>query len=221
MKRPFVVAIIQARLGSSRFPRKVLLDIHGTPMLTRMIRRVKRAELVHRIVVASPDIEVLDVAGNEGVWGIKGSEEDVLGRYVKAALDCDADIIIRLTADCPLIDAGVIDGAIKALGTNDFASNCFLRTFPKGLDVEVMWRDTLIRLHRLAETKEEIEHVTWRVYREPWLFKSASYEDLGDCGHLNWSVDYPDDLVFIQEAYAWMGDTYKSYTELLEWSQCL
>ena len=219
MTRPYVVAIIQARLGSTRFPRKVLSDIHGKPLLAHLIHRVRHAQTVQDIVLATPDDEICAIAGNEGIWALKGSEEDVLGRYYKAARDCGADVVVRITADCPLIDAGVIDGVVRALGTNDFASNAFRRTFPKGLDVEVMWTDTLNRLHRLAETKEEIEHVTWKVYTDSWLFKSTSYEDIDNNSHLNWCVDYPEDLVFIRKAYEWMNGTYKSYAELLEWSQ--
>ena len=218
MTRPRVVAIIQARLGSQRFPRKVVADIHGQPMLARMIGRVCRSEMVHQVVVATPDDEIVRLAGDAGVWAMKGSEEDVLGRYYRAARDCNADVVVRLTGDCPLIDAEVIDGAVGALKTADFASNALVRTFPRGLDVEVMWADTLSRLHRLAETAEEIEHVTWRVYKRPWEFVAVSYEDIENNSRHNWCVDEPEELAFIRDAYAWMDGTYKSYAEILKWS---
>jgi len=215
--RPTVVAIVQARLGSTRFPRKVLSDVHGQPLLVRMIDRIRRAQTVHRIVVATPDDEICRVAGEAGVWAMKGSEEDVLGRYYRTACDCGADVVVRLTADCPLIDAGVIDGVVGSIKNADFASNVFHRTFPKGLDVEVMWFDTLSRLHRLAETPEEIEHVTWRVYQKRWEFQSVNYEDVEDNSGENWCVDHPEELALIRDAYAWMNGTYKSYAEILKW----
>src|SRR5690606_10353428 len=142
-----VVLIVQARMGSTRLPGKVLLPLAGAPMLERQLERLSRCELVDRIVVATTHREADDdivslVAGLGGVQVYRGPEYDVLARYLGAAREHGADVVVRVTSDCPLIDAEVIDTAIALCLANQgrvaYVSNAVKRTYPRGLDVEVM-----------------------------------------------------------------------------------
>ena len=140
------VAVIQARCGSTRFPRKVLAPLQGRPMLAHIIERVSRATLVDRVVVATTDgandDEVATLAAESGAGVTRGSEQDVLGRYVLAAREHGADVIVRITADCPLTDPAIVDTVIRARGEHDadYASNVEPPTFPEGFDCEVFTR---------------------------------------------------------------------------------
>lgn len=208
-----VVAIVQARLGSTRLPGKVLADIGGKPMLARVIERLGRCRRLEDVVVAIPDTyedEAIDAA----VWVqapclfALGPEHDVLSRYMIAARSFGADVIVRITADCPLIDPEVVDAAVAKLTADpsryDFVSNGIRRTFPKGLDVEVMFRDTLERLNRLATSAYDREHVCVYAYRtRPDLFRLGElWDEGGDNSDLNWSVDTADDLDHVRRLYA-------------------
>ena len=215
----YVAVVIQARLGSQRFPKKVLADVEGKPLLARVIERVKHVENCHAIIVASPDQECLDIAHGCGIWGVKGSEEDVLGRYIEAARFCNADVVVRITADCPLVDAALIDEVITALGQNDYAANCWKRTYPYGFEVEAFWTDVLIRINRLCSQEYHWEHVTTMIYDFPWMFQVASVEDKEDNSDLRMCVDYKRDLDLIRAAYRAMGDEYWGYEKLIEFAR--
>lgn len=203
-----VVAIVQARMTSTRLPGKVLMDLAGSPLLAQELRRLRRACAVDDIVVAtttnSTDDPIAEVARAEGVSVFRGSEDDVLGRYVCAAAHAKADLIVRITADCPLIDPKVVDRVVHALGrSNDYASNVLERTFPRGLDCEVLHRDTLERLGRLATSALSREHVTWLINEErPDLFVRQSVADDQDNSDLSWTVDEAVDLELVRRLYA-------------------
>jgi spore coat polysaccharide biosynthesis protein SpsF (cytidylyltransferase family) len=197
-----VVAIVQARMGSTRLPGKVLADLDGEPLLAHVLRRAGAAASVDEVVLATTreprDDALLSVAEAADVRIVRGSEDDVLGRYTVAADAALADIVVRITGDCPLLDPAVVDTVVESLekSSADYASNILQRTFPKGLDVEALHHDVLTRVARLASSVAAREHVTWFIREErPDLFvrRSVTTED-GDWSELNWSVDSSEDL---------------------------
>ena len=151
------VAIVQARTTSTRFPGKVLADLAGQPLLAWVLRRA-RASAVDDVVVATTvnveDDQVIAIAEREDARWFRGDEHDVLGRYVHAAREAGADVVVRLTADCPMLDAEVVDRVIGALCDDpesvDYASNVIVRTFPQGLDAEALFFDVLLRAQRMG-----------------------------------------------------------------------
>lgn len=206
-----VVAIIQARMGSTRLPGKVLAQISGVPVLEFMVRRVRGSKRCSEVWVATSDHvgddPVVDLCGRLGVPVFRGSENDVLERYRAAAENAGADVVVRLTADCPFADPGVIDEAIAHFESDkfDYVSNVIRRSFPDGLDVEVFSRVTLERAARECADAKFREHVT------PYM-RSGSYAS-GKTGqfrighvtapanfsHLRWTLDTPEDLGFFQK----------------------
>ncbi|MCX6983428.1 MAG: glycosyltransferase family protein [Lentisphaerae bacterium] len=220
------VIILQARMTSTRLPGKVLMDVNGQPMLAQQLRRLKRCMLVDDIVVATTtnatDDPVAGLAHREQVGCFRGSEQDVLARYVGAAREAKADVVVRVTGDCPLIDPQVTDHVIAELTDHahecDYASNVLRRTYPRGLDVEAFFWDTLLRLDRLARSDAAREHVTIVPRSEhPELFLGRSVEDNQNNADLRWTVDTAADLEFIRQIYAALNlSTCKaSYLEIL------
>jgi spore coat polysaccharide biosynthesis protein SpsF len=223
MKR---VIVIQARMTSSRLPGKVLHDLAGRPMLAQQLRRLKAMREADEFVVATTDLPtddpVVDLARREGVRVFRGNEHDVLARFVGAARDTAADIVARITADCPLIDAAEADRVVRELREHsseaDYASNVLRRTFPRGLDVEALFRDALERMQRLATSSKSREHVTWYLRTEaPELFKTRSVEDAQDNSDLRWTVDTAEDLAEIRRIYEGceLATTMRPYREIL------
>lgn len=225
MKR---VIIVQARTGSSRLPGKVLADLAGRPMLAQQLRRLKRCARADEIVVATTssdaDTPVVDIARAESVRWFRGDERDVLGRYGAAAREAKADVVARITADCPLIDAAITDRVIERVetGTVDYASNVLRRTYPRGLDAEAMTSDALYRTADLARSTESREHVTWFIYHErPDLFRLASIEDDRDNSDLRWTVDTAADLEHMRRIYTALGlaEHDRPYQEILDYDR--
>jgi spore coat polysaccharide biosynthesis protein SpsF len=205
------VIVVQARTGSTRLPGKVLMDVGGRPMIEQQLKRLQRCRRSDDIVVATTEKEddtpVVVIAKAVGTRWFRGSEHDVLSRYLGAAREARADVVVRITADCPLIDPGVTDDVIAELETHaavcDYASNVMPRTFPRGLDSEALFRDALERLARLASTEAEREHVTLAVReRCRQLFLTRSVVDAEDNSDCRWTVDSPDDLSLIRRLYA-------------------
>jgi spore coat polysaccharide biosynthesis protein SpsF len=196
-------AVIQARMASTRLPGKVLMDLSGRPMLAQQLRRVRECMRIEGIVVATTDRPVddpiVDLCIREGVHYFRGSETDVLSRFAGAAQMAKADVIVRMTADCPLIDPQVTDRLIDELVSGDtvcdYASNVIQRTYPRGLDVEAFTLETLMRVNRLAASPMAREHVTLFIYSDrPDLFRCCSIADDTDNSDLRWTVDTMDDL---------------------------
>ncbi|MBT6537431.1 MAG: glycosyltransferase family protein [Rhodospirillaceae bacterium] len=202
-----IVAIVQARMSSSRLPGKVLAPVVGQPMLLRQLERLGRARTVDEIVVATstePDDDVIaDVCDKSNIACFRGSLHDVLGRYVQAATASEADIVLRLTADCPLTDPVVVDGLIRHMrdGAYDYASNTLERTWPHGLDVEAMTFDALLTAGHEADDPHEREHVTPFLYGHPDRFKLGSYTGAVDQSALRLTVDYSEDLDVVTQIY--------------------
>src|SRR4051794_16891556 len=205
------VVIVQARMTSQRLPGKVLMDVAGRPMLEQELRRLARCERADELVLAGTtnpnDDALVELARRLGIRWFRGSEHDVLGRYAGAAREAGADLVVRVTSDCPLIDPVEVDAVIDALEARrtwcDYASNRLEPHLPRGLDTEALWRDALDRTDRLAVSAPAREHVTWFCYAErPDLFALHSVLRPFDAADLRWTVDTPEDLELIRRLYA-------------------
>jgi len=205
-----ILCIIQARMSSSRLPNKALADLNGVPVILRMINRVKLSKLIDEIVIATGKAKENDILEDTikehaNIKIFRGDDNDVLSRYVEISKIYNADLIIRLTGDCPLIDAEIIDQSIKLLcSTNaDYASNIIKRTFPDGLDVEVFTNDTLMEANDLSLDSFSREHVTTYMHglrkNKSYSnnFKIQSLENSSDFSHLRWTLDEQKDLDFL------------------------
>lgn len=207
-----VCAIIQARMGSTRLPGKVLMDLGGKTVLARVVCRVRRAELVDQIVVASTTAPADDAIVREcermNVLCFRGQEDDVLDRYYQAAVAFSADVIVRITSDCPLIEPELVDRTIRTFLSEraDYANNVSPRTFPRGLDVEVFTFEALTRACREAREAHQREHVTPYLYEHPELFHLASVTGEDDRSQYRWTLDTPEDLQLIREIYKQLRD---------------
>ena len=213
-----VVAIIQARLGSTRLPGKVLADpvfpsdAGGRSMLARVCDRLRRAVLVDKLVVATTvrpdDDRIVDECNRLAVACFRGDEHDVLDRYHRAANAHGAETVVRVTADCPLIDPGVVDCVVGAFLRDrpDYASNTLQRTWPRGLDTEVISAAVLARACREASEPYQRTHVTAYIYQHPESFRLLSVTGEEDQSHGRWTVDVPEDLEFVRAVYRRLGD---------------
>ncbi|MGQ0430942.1 MAG: cytidylyltransferase domain-containing protein [Microthrixaceae bacterium] len=209
-----VLIVIQARTGSTRFPRKVLMDIAGQPMLGFMLDRLAplAEDLDTDIVVATTDRaqdqDIVDLARAKSVATVRGSEHDVLGRFVRALDRSPAEVVVRLTADCPLMDPQLVRTMLDTHATSgaDYTSNTLARTYPDGLDVEVMAAEALRRADKAATSPDEREHVTPHLQRHPRRFQLAQHLDHALAGDERWTVDTPDDFHTIESAIATIED---------------
>lgn len=207
------VAIVQARMGSSRLPGKVLMDIEGQTMLARVIHRLRRASSLDEIVVATTlqkaDETIIEECNHLEVYTFRGAEEDVLDRYVQAANASEAQVVVRITSDCPFVDPQLVDQVIGMFldAHPDYASNTLVRTYPLGLDVEVMTQAALIRAWRQASEPYQRVHVTPYIYEHPELFQLLSVTATVDYSPYRWTVDTLEDLGFARAVYARLGNT--------------
>ena len=208
-----VVAIIQARMGSNRLPGKVLLDLAGEPMITRVVNRVTRAETVNQVMIATttePADDALAAICSEKGWTcFRGSQDDVLDRYYLAALAHKADVVVRITSDCPLIEPEIIDQVVRQLTSQpavDYACNLLPhRTFPRGLDVEAFWMKTLARLWSTDKNPGWREHVTQYLHQNPQEFTMCGLGQEPDMSAMRWTVDTLEDLALIRQIYEAFG----------------
>jgi len=202
------VAVLQARMTSSRLPGKVMAPVLGQPMLFRQIERVMRSRRVQHLVVATStdaaDDALAQACAERGIACYRGSLEDVLDRFFQAALQAKAEIVVRLTGDCPLADPAVIDHVIACFEAEavDYASNALTPTYPDGLDVEVMRFAALERCWRQARLPSEREHVTPYIYNHPEQFSLLRVRQEQDLSALRWTVDTQPDLDFVAAIYA-------------------
>ncbi|MGA8866813.1 MAG: glycosyltransferase family protein [Candidatus Sulfotelmatobacter sp.] len=205
-----VVAIIQARTGSTRLPGKVLADIKGQPMLWRVLERTRAAQVLDEVIVATSvepaDDTIAAFCREHECPCFRGSEMDVLDRYYHAARKYDADAIVRITSDCPLIDPGISSKTVHAFLEQqpDYASNSLDRTYPRGLDTEVIARSALERAWKAARAAYQRVHVTPYIYQNPGEFKILSVTGEADYSAYRWTVDTPEDLEFVRTVYAHM-----------------
>lgn len=178
-------------------------------MLEAQIARLRQCKSVDRLVVATSDgpgdDPIAALCDRIHVDVFRGPEQDVLARYVGAATKFEANVVVRCTGDCPLIDAGVVDRVVHALTSRptscDYASNVLKRTYPRGLDAEAFFMDTLLRIDRMAVEGPEREHVTLLPRQNQTAFLCHSVEDSQDRSHLRWTVDTAEDLAWVAEFY--------------------
>lgn len=228
------VAIIQARMGSTRLPEKVLKDIAGRPMLWHVINRVQFASLLDGTVVATTvedqDDQIVEYCEDNNFKYFRGSEEDVLDRYYRAASKTDANTVVRITSDCPLISPAIVDRTLRIFEESDSEYVNTKVEYPNGLDVEAMNFATLERAWEEATDSEDREHVTTYIRRSN-EFEKTTVDNLLDTSQysvtdentvMRWSVDYPSDLEFVRTVYeqlykngSWIFDQ-QAVFELLE-----
>ena len=222
-----VVAVVQARCGSVRLPRKVLAPLAGRPVVEHCLNAIRSTRLVDDVVLATTtqpaDDELASLVSRLGVRVFRGSEQDVLGRFVEALRGDDADVVIRHTADDPLLDPDVIDAVVAAFAPEvcDYASNVTERSWPRGLDTEVLGRDVLERAHAEGRRPEDREHVTLFVRTHPEIFRlrvvkappEHTWPDLRLC------IDTAEDHALLQAVFAALhqpGTTLR-VGEVIEW----
>lgn len=208
-----VVAIIQARMGSTRLPGKVLRDLAGETMLARVINRLRATNLINEVAVATTNLPVdnaiVDECRRYGAPVVVGDQEDVLDRYFQAAQLAKADVVVRITSDCPLIDPEITEKTIRAFLEKqpDYASNTIVRTYPRGLDTEVICLKALSRAWTEARKPYEREHVTPYLLEHPSEFVLLAVTGDVDYSGFRWTVDTPEDLEFVRAIYSRMGRT--------------
>lgn len=202
---PHVVIIIQARMESTRLPGKVMMRVLGRPLLSYLIERVRRVNNANEVVVATTEKEVDDVieqyCQEKGVAVFRGNEENLLDRYSQAARIFEADPVVRITADCPLIDPEVIEKVIQFYLDHDYdyVGNTLTLTFPRGMDTEVFSRKTLEMAAQQAKKDNEREHVTLYIYKNPKQFKLANVPYEIDKSQYRLTVDTNEDFKLIKE----------------------
>ena len=207
-----VLAVVQARMGSSRLPGKVLARLGGVPALSRVLRRTRSATRVDDVIVATTDSAEDDaverLAAAEGCGTYRGSRDDVLDRYWRTAARERPVYVVRITADCPLVMPRVVDRVVEVTiaGGFDYASNTLVRTYPKGLDVECFTLAALERAVRDATDAYDREHVTPYLKRYPALFRPGDVRARTDRSDLRWTLDYPEDLAFLDRVFSELGD---------------
>lgn len=198
-----VLAIVQARMNSVRFPRKVMQLIDGTPLIGLLLQRLSMAKTLDGLIVATSDnacnAPLIDYVKQQGFPVFAGDESDVLARYYEAALSMKADVLVRICGDCPLIDPGLVDELVGRFmeAKVDYLSNVAPPTFPDGLDTEVFYFSALKEAYEQASLQAHREHVTPYI-RESGLFKTENRAHSEDYSALRWTVDEPSDLLVIQ-----------------------
>ncbi|WP_117017289.1 cytidylyltransferase domain-containing protein [Aeribacillus pallidus] len=215
-----VAAIIQARMGSTRLPGKILKKVLDKTLLEYQIERVKRAKSIDEIIIATTtkesDDQIVQLCQQLSILYYRGSEEDVLSRYFEAATQYNADVIVRLTSDCPIIDPNVIDKVVTHYLENkdryDYVSNTLTRTYPRGLDTEVMSYEVLKRAHEEAKELMYREHVTAYIYHHPDQFRLCNVSNEKDESKHRCTVDTEEDFHLIKNILEMLYPTKPLFT---------
>lgn len=217
-----VLCIIQARMGSTRLPEKVMREIAGRLMIDWVVERARRVPNVDKVVVATSVLEgeapLVEHLDEEGIPVVRGPEEDVLARYVKAIETHEADVMVRLTGDCPLLMPEVSERVIQAFLEEecDYASNTIERTYPRGLDTEVLLPDALRSADAEATEAADREHVTRYIRQRPNCFSQCSVTAEQDRSHLRWTVDEEADLRLVRKIYRELNKIDFGYHDVLQ-----
>lgn len=207
-----VICIIQARVGSTRLPGKVMKKVCNKTVLEHVIDRLKRIKNINEIVIATTTLEkdkvIVEESKRLGITYFRGSEEDVLSRYYYAAKENEADIVVRITSDCPLIDSEISEKIIRFYLDNmdkfDYVSNTIERTYPRGLDTEVFSFTALEKAFNEAENERDREHVTPYIWDNPEIFRIFSYINSENYSNLRWTLDTEDDFKLIKSIYRYL-----------------
>lgn len=198
-----IVGIIQARMGSTRLPGKIMKRVNGKSLLEYQIERIKQATLIDELVIATTTKEsdecIVDFCHKQGLKYFRGSEKNVLERYYLSAKESNADVIVRMTSDCPLIDPVIIDKVISHFLNSDFdyVSNTQIRSYPRGMDTEVFTYSSLEQAYLKAKKDYEKEHVTPYIYLNPNVYKIGHVVNKIDYSKYRITVDTPEDLKLI------------------------
>lgn len=201
------VIIVQARMTSTRLPGKVLLPLAGEPMLTRLVERLRRVRRVDEIVIATTtnatDDPIATLCAQLGVACHRGSEHDVLSRYADAARLHAADVVVRITSDCPLIDPALVDQLIATFeeGGSDYITNMQPPTWPYGMAVEVFSAAALAQAHAEATQESEREHVTPFIYWHPGRYRIRNVSSPQDLSAQRWTVDTAEDYELVRRLF--------------------
>jgi spore coat polysaccharide biosynthesis protein SpsF len=201
------LAILQARTASTRMPGKVMAPVLGEPMIWRQLERIRRARSVSKVVVATSTASSDDALAafllGRGCTVYRGEHDDVLDRFAACAAAFAAERVVRVKADCPLVDPQLIDAAIalSARSGAAYTSNCEIRSYPHGLEVEVIAAEALAIVAREAMASEDRAHVTTYLRRFPLRFEQAHLVAPVDRSALRWTVDRPEDFAFVREVY--------------------
>jgi spore coat polysaccharide biosynthesis protein SpsF len=204
-----IIGVIQARMGSQRLPGKVMLPILGKPIIWHIYNRLKKCKLLDMIVISTGDsvdnVSICEFASENNIPIYVGSEEDLVDRLYKTAINFQASAIVRITADCPLVDPKIVDKLVSEYLANkdqyDIITNCKIRTFPHGLDAEVYSVNTL---EKLLDKMNVIELRDWfalYAYNHPELFRILNISNSLDLSKLRWTLDYQEDYEFIKQIY--------------------
>jgi len=206
MTKKLIGAILQARMGSNRFPGKVMMEIDSkNPLLYYVIKQLQNSRYLDKIIVATTNLQQDDVisefVNKLGIDIFRGSENDVLDRYYQCAKKFSISTVVRITCDNPLIDPNIVDKVILEFnnGNYDFGTNVFPRTYPYGTETEIIPMETLEKIWKEGKDLEEREHVTEYVYRNSKKFKIVNVENHENISHLRWTVDETKDLDFVRE----------------------
>jgi spore coat polysaccharide biosynthesis protein SpsF len=212
-------------MGSTRLPGKVLLDLAGKPMLVRDIERIQRSNKIDDIVIATTikpeDDKITSLCHDYGWNFFRGSENDVLDRYYQAAREYQAKTIVRITSDCPLIEPTIVDKLLVKFSTSepdiDYVSNIFpRRTYPRGLDTEVMSFSALERCWKEELNPAYREHVTPYIHHNPDRFRISEMNHTRDLSSMRWTVDTPEDFEFVIRVYQYLGEERFSWIDILD-----
>ncbi len=200
------LAMIQARCGSTRLPNKVLMDLCGKPELQRVIERAQKSRYVDEVMVITSidksNLPILKLCVEVGVRCGVGSEDDVLDRYYQYARLLKPEYVIRITADCPCFDAGLLDDAIALLNEDSDYMAMISEEFADGLDLEIVKYSALVRSWKEAEHSFEREHVTQYIKRHSEIFKLQDFKSpIGYFGDHRWTVDEPEDFELVRKIY--------------------
>lgn len=216
-----VVAVVQARTGSTRLPGKVLLPLAGRPVLGWVVRAARAAAGVDRVVVATStapgDDAVADLAAELGVDVVRGSEDDVLSRFVLAREQTGADAVVRLTADCPLLDPALIAQVVAAWRADPalgYVATTLVRTLPRGLDTELVSAEALALADSAAQGHHRV-HVTSWLYAEPWRCRSLGVVVQPDSHDLRVTLDTSADAALLAAVVAELGDAPPAWADLV------
>jgi spore coat polysaccharide biosynthesis protein SpsF len=207
-----IVTVVQARMGSTRLPQKVMMPLAGKPLIIRMLERVCASNRAGKVVAAVTnedyDDKLADICNNEGYSVFRGSTNDLLDRHYKAGIEYNADAVVKIPSDCPLIDPDVITKVIDYYISNvdkyDFVSNLHPPTYPDGNDVEIININALAEAWKYASKEFEREHTTPYLWENPVKFRigNVKWETGLDYSMTHrWTIDYMEDYLFIKEIY--------------------
>lgn len=210
--------MIQARIWAKRFPGKVLADLGGETVLQHLIRRCKQIRGVSDIYVATPDLALVPLIQRYGATAFLGAEENVLSRYVNCAKTNVLDGIVRLTADCPFIDPGVVSDLVTLWKSTavDYASNVIERSYPYGLDAEVVSVNALQRIQKNTNEKRYREHVTLYIREHLDQFTTINLRYPEDWTYYDWRLDTPEDLPVLKALYKCSANALRPFPEMLK-----